>query len=201
MKALVSSLIEDYRKNASYWAGSAFESVTQFSTDYKGKFGEELLYNFLKENTTLPVMWDADENTNNGDGVYDIFWVLNQIKTRVEVKTSGRTVSNGKAVGWQHENVYFADSSWDYLVFIDYDADDSIVFSVMSYDETVNGAELDLSAFGKKGHIRKNTGGKAKVDFSAKSHRLGIESGRSFRYQLGDDTSDLTTWILNRFAS
>jgi hypothetical protein len=104
-------------------------------------------------------------------------------------------------VGWQHENVYFADNSWDFLVFIDYDRDDSIVFSVMSYDDTVSGDQLDLSAFGKNGHVRKNTGGKAKVDFSMKSHRLGLESGRSFRYQLGDDTTELVSWFLSRFGS
>ena len=39
MKTIVTNLIEDYKKSASYWSGSIFESVTHFSTDYKGKFG------------------------------------------------------------------------------------------------------------------------------------------------------------------
>lgn len=201
MKNLISNLIEEYKQSASYWNGSVFESVTHFSTDYKGKFGEELLYNFIKDNTAIPVQWDADSNTSNDDGVYDLFWFLDdETKKRLEVKSSGRTVSNGKPVGWQHENVYFADDSWDYLVFIDYDRDDSVVFTIMGYDEIVKDGELDLSPFGKKGHVRKNTGGKAKVDFSPKSHRLGIESGFSFRYQVGDDTDLLSLFLINRLS-
>ena len=49
MRSLVTNLIEDYRQQASYWAGSLFESVTHFSTDYKGKFGEELLFKIIKD--------------------------------------------------------------------------------------------------------------------------------------------------------
>lgn len=197
----ITTLIEDYKKSASYWAGSVFESVTQFSTDYKGKFGEELLYNFIKDNTDFPVQWDADSNTDNDDGVYDLFWNLpSGEKVRVEVKSSGRTVSNGKPVGWQHENVYFADNSWDYLVFIDYDADDSIVFTIMGYDDIVTDNSLDLSAFGKKAHVRKNTDGKAKVDFSKKSHALGEENGMCFRYQVGDETDALALFFLKRMG-
>ena len=117
MKTLVNNLIEDYKKSASYWSGSIFESVTNFSTDYKGKFGEELLFNTIKELTDIPVQWDADSNTSNDDGVYDLFWTNEDgKKVRVEVKTSGRTVSNGKPIGWQHENVYFSDNKWDKLV-------------------------------------------------------------------------------------
>jgi hypothetical protein len=201
MKNLITNIIEDYKQSASYWNGSIFESVTHFSTDYKGKFGEELLYKFIKENTDIPVEWDADSNTANDDGVYDLFWYLHYgKKRRVEVKTSGRTVANGRPKGWQHENVYFADDSWDYLVFIDYDCDDIVVFTIMGYDEIVKDGELDLSPFGKKGHVRKYTGGKAKVDFSLRSHRLGIESGFSFRYQVGDDTDLLTLFFLNRLG-
>ena len=69
MKTIVTNLIEDYKKSASYWSGSIFESVTHFSTDYKGKFGEELLFNVIKDNTNIPVEWDEDQNTNNNDGV------------------------------------------------------------------------------------------------------------------------------------
>ena len=113
MKSIITDLIEDYKESASYWSGSIFESVTHFSTDYKGKFGEELLFNLIKKHTEIPVEWDADSNTANDDGVYDLFWTLNGNKKRVEVKTSGRTVSNGRPIGWQHENVYYEDNKWD----------------------------------------------------------------------------------------
>ena len=202
MKTLVNNLIEDYKKSASYWSGSIFESVTNFSTDYKGKFGEELLFNTIKELTDIPVQWDADSNTSNDDGVYDLFWTNEDgKKVRVEVKTSGRTVSNGKPIGWQHENVYFSDNKWDKLVFIDYDANDIMFVTVVDYDTVVKDNVLDLSIFGKKGHQRKNEEGKAKVDFSMKSVQNGIDSGVTFEYDFNNPSDELfALFLLNKLA-
>ena len=190
-------MIEDYKKSASYWSGSIFESVTHFSTDYKGKFGEELLYNIIKDNTDIPVEWDEDQNTNNNDGVYDLFWHLhNGKKRRVEVKTSGRTVANGKPIGWQHENVYFSDNKWDKLVFIDYDANDVVFFTIVDYNQVVKDNTLDLSLFGKKGHQRKNEEGKAKVDFSMRSIQNGIDNNLTFEYDFNNPNDELLALFL-----
>ena len=198
MKTIVTDLIEDYKKSASYWNGSIFESVTHFSTDYKGKFGEELLYNIIKDNTDIPVEWDEDQNTNNNDGVYDLFWHLhNGKKRRVEVKTSGRTVANGKPIGWQHENVYFSDNKWDKLVFIDYDANDVVFFTIVDYNQVVKDNTLDLSLFGKKGHQRKNEEGKAKVDFSMKSIQNGIDSNVTLKYDVNNPNNEELINFLN----
>ena len=197
MKTIVTNLIEDYKKSASYWSGSIFESVTHFSTDYKGKFGEELLFNVIKGNTNIPVEWDEDQNTNNNDGVYDLFWYLNNgKKMRVEVKTSGRTVANGKPIGWQHENVYFSDNKWDKLVFIDYDANDVVFFTIVDYNQVVKDNTLDLSLFGKKGHQRKNEEGKAKVDFSMRSVQNGIDNKVTFNYDFNNpDNEGLSNFL------
>ena len=198
MKSIVTNLIEDYKKSASYWSGSIFESVTHFSTDYKGKFGEELLYNIIKDNTDIPVEWDEDQNTNNNDGVYDLFWHLhNGKKRRVEVKTSGRTVANGKPIGWQHENVYFSDNKWDKLVFIDYDANDVVFFTIVDYNQVVKDNTLDLSLFGKKGHQRKNEEGKAQVDFSMKSIQNGIDSNVTLKYDVNNPNNEELINFLN----
>ena len=199
MKSIVTNLIEDYKKSASYWNGSIFESVTHFSTDYKGKFGEELLYNIIKDNTDIPVEWDEDQNTNNDDGVYDLFWYLHngKKKMRVEVKTSGRTVANGKPIGWQHENVYFSDNKWDKLVFIDYDANDVVFFTIVDYNQVVKDNTLDLSLFGKKGHQRKNEEGKAKVDFSMKSIQNGIDSNVTLKYDVNNPNNEELINFLN----
>ncbi len=198
MKSIVTNLIEDYKKSASYWNGSIFESVTHFSTDYKGKFGEELLYNIIKDNTDIPVEWDEDQNTNNDDGVYDLFWYLHngKKKMRVEVKTSGRTVANGKPIGWQHENVYFSDNKWDKLVFIDYDANDVVFFTIVDYNQVVKDNTLDLSLFGKKGHQRKNEDGKAKVDFSMTSIQNGIDNNVTFEYDFNNPNDELLALFL-----
>ena len=201
MLNLINNLIDEYQSVNNYWAGSVFESVTHLSTDYKGRFGEELFYKLLLEYTDIDAQWDGDTNTNNDDGVYDIHWTIDGVKNRVEIKSSGRTVSNGRPVGWQHENVYFNDNSWDYLVFLDYDRDNSVVITIIRYDEVVIDGELNLSMFGKKGHIRKNTGGKAKVDFSSRSHRLGEATGFCYRHNvLSDDITGLVEFINSRLS-
>ena len=186
-RALVTNLIEDYHQQTSYWAGSLFESVTRFSTDYKGKFGEQLLFNIIKNSTDIPVKWDADSNTANDDGVYDLFWTNSEgKKVRVEVKTSGRTVSNGKPIGWQHENIYFSDDKWDKLVFIDYDRNDIMFITIVDYNEVVKDNTLALSIFGKRGHQRKNEEGKAKVDFSMKSISNGKDKSVTLEYDFNN---------------
>ena len=127
----------------------------------------------------------------NGDGK----------KVRVEVKTSGRTVSNGKPIGWQHENVYFSDNKWDKLVFIDYDANDVMFVTVVDYDMVVKDNVLDLSIFGKKGHQRKNEEDKAKVGFSMKSVQNGIDSGVTFEYDFNNPSDELfALFLLNKLA-
>ena len=200
MKSIVTNLIEDYKESASYWSGSIFESVTHFSTDYKGKFGEELLYNIIKDNTDIPVEWDQDSNTANDDGVYDLFWYLHNNKNRkrrVEVKTSGRTLSKGRPTGWPHENVYFTDNKWDKLVILDYDATDIMFITIVDYDQVVKDNTLDLSLFGKKGHQRKNEEGKAKVDFSMKSIQNGIDNNVTFKYDFNNPNNEELINFLN----
>ena len=197
MKKMLVDLIKDYEKSSSYWHGSIFERVTKFSTDFKGRFGEEFLYTIIKNLTEIPVMWDADCNTSNEEGIYDIFWYLpNNKKMRVEIKTSGRTVSNGRPVGWQHENVYFTNNDWDKIIFLDYDTDNIMYITIVDYDSIVKNGILDLSVFGKKAHQRKNEEGKAKVDFSYKSIKKGIEAGITLKYDLEAPQNDILAKFL-----
>ena len=202
MRDIAIELMESYEEQASYWSGSLFYKVTNFSTDYKGKYGEELLYKFIKDYTDIPVQWDEDSNTSNDDGVFDLFWYLhNGKKVRVEVKTSGRTVSNGRPIGWQHENVYFSDNKWDKLVFLDYDRNDIMFFTVVDYDMVVKDNTMDLSIFGKKAHQRKNEEGKAKVDFSMKSIRKGIDAGVTFEYDFNNPCEEaLALFLLKKLS-
>lgn len=197
MKSLVTNLAEKYKQQTSYWSGSLFEEVVNFSTDYKGKYGEELFRDILLNCTDIPVQWDEDSNTSNDDGVYDLFWYLHDgKKIRVEVKTSGRTVSKGVAKGWQHENVYFGDNKWDKLVFLDYDSNDVLYITIINYDDVIKGDSIDLSIFGKNAHCRKNEEGKAKVDFSTKSIKNGIAKGVTFKYDFNNPDDDLLGFFL-----
>lgn len=202
MKSIVTDLTKKYKQKATYWSGSLFEEVVNLSTDYKGKWGEELLFETLKKYTDIPVQWDEDSNTSNKDGVYDLFWYLhNGKKLRVEVKTSGRTVSKGVAKGWQHENVYFTDNKWDKLVCIDYDANNVVYITIVDYDQVVKNNTIDLSLFGKEGHCRKNEEGKAKVDFSMRSIKNGIAKGVTFKYDFNNpDDAGLIAHLLKHFG-
>lgn len=197
MKSLVTELTENYKKQATYWSGSLFEDVVNFSTDHKGKWGEELFRDILLKYTDIPVQWDEDSNTSNKDGVYDLFWYLhNGKKLRIEVKTSGRTVSKGKPSGWQHENVYFRDDEWDKMVFIDYDSNDVMYITIVDYDQLVKDDMIDLSIFGKNAHCRKNEDGKAKVDFSMRSINNGIAKGVTFKYDFNNPNDELLGFFL-----
>jgi len=198
LKDLITKLTEDYKQKSTYWTGSLFEEVVKLSTDYKGKYGEELLRNIIRKYTDIPVQWDEDSNTSNDDGVFDLFWYLhNGKKRRVEVKTSGRTVSKGIAKGWQHENVYFTDNQWDLVTFLDYDANDVIYITIVRYDEIVTDNKINLAIFGKKGHCRKNETGKAKVDFSMRSIKKGLAAGVTFKYDINNPKDELFTTFLN----
>lgn len=198
LTTLVTELSEKYEKQASYWDGSLFENVVNLSTDYKGKWGEEFFRDVLLKYTDIPVQWDEDSNTSNNDGVYDLFWHLhNGKKLRIEVKTSGRTFSKGKATGWQHENVYFSDNKWDKLVLVDYDANDVMYITIVDYNQVVTNDMIDLSLFGKNGHPRKNEVGKAKVDLSMRSIRKGIDNGVTFKYDFNNPEDELLTLFLN----
>lgn len=167
-----------------YWKGSSFEDIVKLTNDERGKWGEHLFHDLIKS-PEMPVIWDEDKNTDPLDGVYDMFLEFNSgEKIRIEVKTSGRTVSKGKPVGWQHENIYFGGNKWDKLVFVDYDADDVMYITIVDYDQVVTNGQIDLSLFGKNGHCRKNEDGKAKVDFSTRSLQKGIDAGVTFKYDI-----------------
>jgi hypothetical protein len=180
--------------------------VTKYSTDYKGKWGEELIRDVIKEYTNIPVQWDEDCNTSNDDGVYDLFWFLDEMKKkkRVEVKTSGRTYNTKvqKAQGWQHENVYFTEDKWDTLILCDYDANDVMYITIVDYDQVVDGDFIDLSLFGKNGHERKNEKGKAKVDFSMRSINKGLAAGVTFKYDFNNPQDELLgLFLINKLGN
>ena len=203
-QAIVANLIEEYDQKATYWSGSMFENVTHYSTDYKGKWGEQYLRDMIKEFTDIPVQWDGDRNTNPDDGIYDLFWYLhNGKKVRVEVKTSGRTVVKGKPKGWQHDNVYFCGNKWDKLIFVDYDADDSVCFTILNYDDVVKEDSLDLRVLGMGyGHVRKNEQGKAKVDTRIKQRDAGIANNVTFCYDYNNPQDELLgLFFINKLSN
>ena len=68
--------------------------------------------------------------------------------------------------------------------------------TVVDYNEIVKDNTIDLSLFGKRGHIRKNEEGKSKVDFSMKSIQNGIDKGVTFKYNFRNaDNEGLTNFL------
>ena len=82
------------------------------------------------------------------------------------------------------------------LVFIDYDANDVVFFTIVDYNQVVKDNTLDLSLFGKKGHQRKNEEGKAKVDFSMRSIQNGIDNNLTFEYDFNNPNDELLALFL-----
>ena len=165
----------------SYWSGSVFEPLRSLTNDEQGSFGERLLYNWMRK-FGFDVQWDGDTNINPDDGVYDVVYKRNGRRNRVEVKTSGRTFSNGRPAGCQHDNLYYVDECFDKVVFIDYDRDGVIFITVLAYDELVLDEQIDKNLLGVGGHTRKNNHGKAKLDFSPKTLKTGLSKGLTFEY-------------------
>ena len=203
----IRKLSEKYTKStkADYWRGSAFEDVVKLTNDERGKWGEEVLFDWVNTHTNIPIEWDGDNNTDPDDGTYDLWtksvewteypsYVFN--KNRIEKKTSGRTLSKGRPTGWQHENVYI-DDKWDTLSFLDYDANDIIYLTIVKYDQLVVDGKFTLKIFGKEAHQRKNEEGKYKVDFSMKSIQNGIDAGVTFKYDLNNPDDEGLAKFLN----
>ena len=183
-----SSINDAVNLSSTYWDGSIFEPITALGTDQRGRWGEDLLHRLLTD-AGVPNTWLQDSNTNMDDGTYDI--QLNDTKARIEVKTSLNPAY------WQHENIYAA-PVWDYLAFIDV-LFDQIVFTIVSHDDMAPYLieRTKHPVFNKTGVLRGSQTDKYKMDFGPKQHTLGVATGLSFRYTVGDDPSQCTAWIKN----
>ena len=87
------------------------------------------------------------------------------------------------------------------MIFLDYDRNDVMFITVVDYDMVVKDNMIDLSIFGKKAHQRKNEEGKAKVDFSLKSIRKGIDAGVTFEYDFNNPCEEaLALFLLKKLS-
>ena len=68
---MLSQILESVNKRyvnsvkGDYWKGSYFEDIVKLTNDERGKWGEHLFRDLIKYPTIeMPVMWDADKNTD-----------------------------------------------------------------------------------------------------------------------------------------
>lgn len=132
----IHNLIERYTKDCkkkNYWSGSDFEKLLNLSSDARGKWGEELLYQLITLYTCLKVEWEGDKNTSREDGsIWDIF--INFFET--EVKTA---MKNSSSDVWQHEKIVEA-PVWKKTIFVDIEYS-GIWFTVQNYGDIPYGKD------------------------------------------------------------
>ena len=82
MTNILTETIERNTNTNNIWKGSIFESLTQESSDTRGRWGEDFLQTLIKDVTDFEVEWDGDSNTSNECGsIYDILVNLNRTLT------------------------------------------------------------------------------------------------------------------------
>ena len=76
-------IIKKEKNQITGWENSLFEDILDLSIDRSGKIGEKFIVHLL-EKSSIDFTYDADTNTCNEDGTYDI----KILGKRVEVKTA-----------------------------------------------------------------------------------------------------------------
>jgi hypothetical protein len=185
---LKQTITESVESVPNIWKDSIFNDMQPLASDIRGKWGEKLLFTFLKECKKFELKWDEDSNINASDGKYD----LTVDGKRVEVKTAFRGSTN---YSWQHENLY-EEHVWDKVSFIDVDVN-GIFFTVIDYDE-ISFKETH-PIFNKTATLRKNRDDGYKFDLSKNNIIRGIRGGLTFYWDLTND-NDLYKFLIKKFS-
>jgi hypothetical protein len=171
-----------------YWKGSYWEFLTLFSLDERGKWGEKFVYKGLLS-SQLDAYWDADNNTDMDDGIYDVWAMLGSAKKRIEVKTAMRGT---RLVSWQHENIYASEDVWDKLIFVDLDYN-KLYVTILDYKDMVWDDKHPIIM--KKPTLRKDSIDAYKVDTSGKSLERTLAAGLTFSHTVGTDLEPLSEFM------
>jgi hypothetical protein len=189
---LIESVEKSYDDRKDLWEDSPFRKLTLLTNDERGRWGEKFLTELFDKIQTIQYDWDADTNTNQQDGIYDIVTLKNGKRTRIEVKTA----TTGQNNSWQHENIYKKEV-WDKLVFIDIDYF-SFYITVIGYSEMV--FDYKHPVFGRKPTLRSDQGDKYKFDFGKSNLQRGIDNGYTFCYNVvNPDENGLTEFLVSKF--
>ena len=190
---LIESVESSYDNRNDFWQDSPFRKLTLLTNDERGRWGEKFLTELFDKIETIQYDWDADTNTNQQDGIYDIVTKRNGVRTRIEVKTATKGQNNS----WQHENIY-KKQVWDKLVFIDVDYF-SFYITVIDYNNMVFDDRHPV--FGRKPTLRANQGDKYKFDFGKNNLQRGIDNGYTFCYSVtSPDEEGLTEFLVSKLS-
>lgn len=171
-----------------YWKGSYWEFLTLMSLDERGKWGEKFVYKSLLA-SQLDAYWDADNNTDMDDGIYDVWAMVGSSKKRIEVKTAMRGTTSAS---WQHENIYASEDVWDKLIFVDLDYN-KLYVTILDYKEMVWDKKHPI--IGKKPTLRQDNTNAYKVDTSGASLKRQIIGGLTFPHTINSSLKPLSEFI------
>jgi hypothetical protein len=152
------------------WIDSVFESINKLKNDYSGKVGELFAE---KSSQLLELSSEYAEDKNSTDGTYDI--KINEKK--VEIKTA----RFGNQGAFQHENL--KNDGCDLYMFIDIMPNKFYITVLPKFDLTKK-----CEIMGRTPHLRDETHGVYKFDFSEKNILKSIEKGKSI------EINRSTTW-------
>ena len=139
------------------WVNSPYKELLNLTIDQRGKIGEEIVSNAIKQanNPNINIEEDITDVNEKGAGIHYDIKVNNQL---IEIKTAYRDKSNK----WQHENLYKTAATM--TIFIDFDYD-GIHISIIP--ESLLPLGKDSEIFGRKhGTLRQNKDDGFKLDFS-----------------------------------
>lgn len=184
-----------------YWVGSQFEFLaTRGGADDTGKWGEMYLFNLISALTYFDVQWDADKNTSYDDGTYDLWFVLNGKKIRIEVKSSRL----GQYKSWQHENLISKNDPCDKVVFVDFEYDTVYITILDQHTEMFFHEKHPV--FGTTPTLRdKSTSGsrkdKYKWDFKHLQVERGIAGGCTYCHDITNPDWDyLSEFLIDKLS-
>jgi hypothetical protein len=169
------------------WLTSKFGVMNKLKLDFSGKAGERYLHSIC---VNLEIPCEFTEDKIDANGHYD----MHILDLRVEVKTARRS---NKKVNYQHEGL--KNEGCDAFAFIDVSPIDSCIYLTLLSGNT------DLSKkiipLGKKAHLRLATDGVYKLDFSARTLRLGLEGGLTFKIDGHTTEDELRSFIVGSLTA
>lgn len=194
--------MEEEILSRTYWVGSPFEFLaTRGGADDTGKWGEMYLFNLIGALTYFDIQWDGDKNTKAGDGTYDLWFVYQGKKIRIEVKAS----RFGKKESWQHENLISIGDPCDKLIFIDFQYD-TVWITIFDQKKDLF-FESQHPVFGTKPTLRDNSTSKSrkdkyKWDFRILQQKRGTAAGMTYCHDITcPDWTALSEFLIDKLIN
>lgn len=164
------------------WNGSPYKELIKLTIDQRGKIGENIVSEAIKQanNSLICIEEDVTDVNAKGDGVHYDIKVNGQL---IEIKTAYRGTGNS----WQHENLYKTAATMSLFLDFDYNG---IYISIIPEDILPLGKDSEV--FGRKhGTLRQNRNDGYKLDFSLTTFKNFANYGDTYSTYFDADEANL----------